>query len=250
LPQVQLYLADCVTKLPEIASESVDAVITDPPYLTDAPAVPIRGRGVAPRKTESVSVGVPWGYHLDWIDAVGRLKPKHWIVFCNYKMLGSIQSRIEQYAKTSCLFVWRKSNAPNMTRHVPRFDCEFILWARSKKATCMRMREFGSMVIEVPMLQAGCFATERILKKGSKKAAHPAQKPLAVVRPFIERLTDIGQVILDPFMGTATTGVACIQTGRNFVGIEIGREYFDIAQERIAEALEKAKEPQQMELEV
>ncbi len=92
------------------------------------------------------------------------------------------------------------------------------------------------MVIEVPMPQAGCFATERILCPGSKKAAHPTQKPIAIVRPFIERLTEAGQMVLDPFAGTATTGVACVQTGRSFIGMEIDPHYFAIAQKRIAEA--------------
>jgi len=52
----------------------------------------------------------------------------------------------------------------------------------------------------------------------------------------IERATEPGQIILDPFMGSGTTGVACVQTGRNFIGIEIDADYFAIAERRIAEA--------------
>jgi DNA modification methylase len=56
------------------------------------------------------------------------------------------------------------------------------------------------------------------------------------MRAIIERYTNEGDIILDPFMGSGTTGVACVQTGRNFIGIEISEEYFRIAEKRIAEA--------------
>jgi len=210
-------------------------VVTDPPYLTGNAQVPIRGRGVAAPRCDTDSVGLPWGYSLDWIDAAARLEPLHWVVFANYRMLGGLITKLEQYANLSCVFAWRKSNAPRMARPVPRLDCEFIFWARSEAATCGQMREFTSMVIDVPMPQAGCFASERILCADSMKAAHPTQKPLDVVRPFVERLTD-AQTILDPFMGTGTTIEACAWADKAAVGIEIDPDYFAIAEKRITEA--------------
>jgi len=231
---VRLYLGDCLDVLRTLPDRSVDAVVTDPPYLTGDARVPIRGHGVVDRQKDSVSVGLPWGYSLDWLHAVARLRPHHWVVFCNYRMLGGICSMLEQYAEVSTVFTWRKSNAPRMTRPVPRLDTEFIVWARAKGATCGRMGEFESAVLDVPMPQAGCFASERILAAGSGKAAHPCQKPIAVVRPFIDRLPVA--TVLDPFMGSGTTGIACIQTGRRFIGIEIEPAYYAIAEKRIAEA--------------
>ena len=65
---------------------------------------------------------------------------------------------------------------------------------------------------------------------------HPSPKPIDYMRKLITRLTDDGDTILDPFMGSGTTGVACVQTGRNFIGIEIDPGYFAVAQKRIAEA--------------
>lgn len=232
-----LYLGDCLEVLPTLAQ--VDAVVTDPPYLTDNSKVPIRGRGVSARKHDTLSVGVPWGYSLDWIEAIPDVR--QWIVYANYKMLGGLIVELEQRAKLSTVFVWRKSNAPRMTRPVPRLDCEFIVWARSHDATCGRMGLFDSMVLDVPMPQAGCFATERVIEPGTGKAAHPCQKPLAVVRPFIERL-DV-TTVLDPFMGSGTTGVACVQTGRKFIGIEIDPTYFDIACRRIEAAQQQLHLP-------
>ncbi len=65
---------------------------------------------------------------------------------------------------------------------------------------------------------------------------HPTEKPLPLMQHIIETSTREGDTILDPFMGSGTTGVACVQTGRNFIGIEIDEAYFDIAERRIAEA--------------
>ena len=234
MTDVTLHLGDCIDYMRTMDAGSVDAVVTDPPYLTGDTQVPIIGAGVTRRILDSASVGMPWGYDLDWIDAAAKLKPSHWIVFANYKMLATLLPALERYASIACVFVWRKSNAPQMTRPVPRLDSEFVVWAKSAGAKNGRMFEFDSMVLDVPMPQAGCFATERILIPRSGQAAHPTQKPIKVVSPFIERLPIT--TVFDPFMGSGTTGVACVRTGRNFIGCEIDPTYYAIAQRRIAEA--------------
>ena len=231
---VELHLGDCLDVMRGMDDGSVDAVIADPPYLTGDARVPIRGRGVVARRTESESVGIPWGYSVEWMHEAARLMPKHWIVFCHYLMLGDVCSILARYAKVSAVFTWLKRNAPRMTRPVPRLDTEFIVWARANGARCGRMGEFTSTVIDVPMLQAGCFATERILKPDSGEAAHPCQKPLAVVQPFVDRLPI--KSVLDPHMGTGTTGVACVRAGRRFIGVDNDPVSYAIAERRIAEA--------------
>lgn len=65
---------------------------------------------------------------------------------------------------------------------------------------------------------------------------HPTEKPVLLMERLVEMLTPEGGVVLDPFMGSGTTGVACVQTGRNFIGMEIQEEYFRMAEHRIAEA--------------
>ena len=232
---VTLYRGDCVEFMRALPGGAVDAVVTDPPYLTGDARVPIIGHGVARRILDSESVGLPWGYDLSWVNVVARLNPAHWIVFANYKMLASLLAALERHAEIACVFVWRKSNAPRMTRPVPRLDSEFIVWAKSTKATNGRMCDFDSMVLDVPMPQAGCFASERITKVGNGQAAHPTQKPFRVVAPFVKRLPC--STVLDPFLGSGTTGVACVRTGRKFIGCEIDPAYFDIAVKRISDAL-------------
>lgn len=241
----ELLLGDCLQILPTLPSGSIDAVITDPPYFTRQSNVPIRGNSAGPVHEQTRSVGLPWGYNLEWIDVVAKLEPKHWFVFCIGQMLSTLLPALERHARFGEVFVWRKTNASPMARNVPRLDCEFVLWMKHHKANNVRAREFRSLVIDAPFPQAGCFATERILMSDSKKAAHPTQKPLAVVTPFVERFTNAGATVLDPFAGSGTTGVACLKTGRNFIGIEIDPHYHAIASKRLADAA-----PQPMLLEV
>ncbi len=228
-----LYNADCLNVAPTLAG--VDAVITDPPYLTADSQVKLGGKGVTPVRVESHAVGMPWGYSLDWVDVVAQLNPKQWVIYCNSYMLGGLITKLEAYTKFGTVFVWRKSNAPVPTRNVPRFDCEFIVWVKQHGATNVRARHFDSQVIDVPMPQAGCFAVERITVNGGR-AAHPTQKPLKVVSPFVRNLTEPGWTILDPFAGTGTTGVAALLEGRRFIGIEIDEGYCAIARKRIEDA--------------
>ena len=94
-------------------------------------------------------------------------------------------------------------------------------------------------MFDIPMLQAGCFATERILNKDGS-TTHPTQKPELLMRQLLKVG---GDTILDPFMGSGTTGVACVQTGRNFIGCEISPEYFRIAEKRIREAQAQPRIP-------
>ena len=230
-----LHEGDCMDILPTLAAGSIDAVVTDPPYLTADSQVKLGGKGVAHVHVQSSAIGMPWGYSLDWVDAVAPLQPKQWIVYCNSYMLSGLIAKLEQYAKFGTVFVWRKSNAPVPTRNVPRFDCEFIVWAKRYDTNNVRARDFTSQVLDVPMPQAGCFAQERIVVNGGK-AAHPTQKPLKVVTPFVRNLTEHGWTILDPFAGSGTTGVACIMEGRNFIGIELDPHYCRIARNRMEDA--------------
>jgi DNA modification methylase len=72
--------------------------------------------------------------------------------------------------------------------------------------------------------------------RDAEAVGHPHQKPLRVMRWLVDLCAPPAAAILDPFMGSGTTGVACVQTGRKFIGIEIDPGYFEIAKKRISEA--------------
>jgi site-specific DNA-methyltransferase (adenine-specific) len=234
MTDVQLIHGDCLDVLPTLDVGSVDAIVTDPPFLTGNSGVRLSLPGVGKVHNATDTVGQPWGYSLDWVDAAARLRPAHWVVFAHFKMLGGLCSAIERHAEISAVFAWRKVNAPFMVRPIPRLDCEFIVWARRVGEPTGRMGEFRSLVIDVPMAQAGVMAVERLCEKGSGRAFHPCQKPLAVIQPFVDRLP--AATYLDPFAGTGTTGVACLKAGRECILVEREARYIPVIRHRLADA--------------
>jgi site-specific DNA-methyltransferase (adenine-specific) len=228
---ITIYHADCRDILPHL--KPVDLVLTDPPYKMRGGNVLIKGYGVAPAKKDYSSIGEPWGFSLDWI---GKLRTNHAVIFCNSYMIGGISACIENAMVPVCIFVWKKPNVPPNIRNTPKWDCEFISWFKIPSETNRLALNFKSQLLVVPALQAGCFASERILNgAGDKTAAHPTQKPIGLIRPFIENIGIPESTILDPFMGSGTTLVAAKQLGRKAIGIEIEEKYCEIAVQRLAQ---------------
>jgi site-specific DNA-methyltransferase (adenine-specific)/modification methylase len=202
----ELYLGDCLEVMPTI--ENVDAVVTDPPY----------GIGENSKKNKSRGgLAKPNDYgDYDWDNVSvenlyrhitsARSRSKYQIIFGgNYYDL----------PPTSCWLVWDKLNGNNDFA-----DCE-LAWTNLKQAVRVKRHLWNGM------LRAG---EERNVKR-----VHPTQKPIEVMRWCIEQIPAC-QTILDPFMGSGTTGVACVKLGRKFIGIELEEKYFDIACKRIEDA--------------
>jgi DNA modification methylase len=197
-----LYLGDCMDILPTLPK--VDAVITDPPY-----GINENSKKVASRR----KLAAPKDYgDFDWDKApppnalieLIRTKGQHQAFFGgNYFTL----------PPTSCWLVWDKLNGDNDFA-----DCE-LCWTNWPKAVRRLQWRWNGMI-----------------RQGNEERYHPTQKPLEVMKWVIE-LCPKADTILDPFMGSGTTGVAAIQLGRKFIGIEREPKYFDIACQRIEQAV-------------
>ena len=196
---IQLYLGDCLEILPTLESGSVDAVITDPPYG--------RSNGIGDwrsttRKSTKFTEQFGWDEDLpsemlEWIAA-----QEAWIVwggnyFCD--ILGPCKAPL----------MWHKKQKWNGS------DFE-LAWTRGIRGA------------------SDTFWLSRVVAYTQEEKLHPTQKPTPLMLWCLEKLD--AQTILDPFMGSGTTGVACVKTGRNFIGIEIDPDYYAIAEKRIAEA--------------
>lgn len=229
---VELICGDCLDVMKSLPDGSVDAVVTDPPFvgLKGGYERDVQYGGVATAPNNRASVGDEWVASWDWLDAAWRVCRYGMLVFCSFH---SIEGPITQLpnAKRMGLLTWYKRNAAPQGKNVPRYSTEFV-WMLSKQPG-LKWDAFKTTMFDIPFPPAGCFASERVLEEGTKRAAHPTQKPLELM---IELLACNPASVLDPFMGTGTTGVACVQTGRNFIGIEIDPTYYAIAQKRIAEA--------------
>jgi len=206
---VTLYLGDCREILPTLGK--VDAVVTDPPYGIGEAA------GKAKTRTSGFTAKIK-GQHVrdygddDWDDepidpatmALVRAAGRWAIIFGgNYYEL----------PPTPCWLVWDKLNGDTDFA-----GCE-LAWTNMPKA-----------VRRIQFLWNGALRGNK-----EKRGDHPTQKPLEVMRWCIGHLPSGSRTIIDPFMGSGTTGVAAVSLGRKFIGIERSEKYFDAACRRITE---------------
>ena len=207
--RVTLINADCLDVLPLIEAGSVDAVVTDPPYETaythPGPGMPVSGRYSSRRLAEPVK-----GYDV----AFNPVPLLAWPCV----LFGA-----DQYASTlpsgGVFHVWDKSHSGGPS---DSFSDVEIIW------TSWRCARIVIRYLWKGVCQDG--------EKGRKKH-HPSQKPEAVMEQCITLSRAEG--VLDPYMGSGTTGVACVRLGRRFIGIEIEPKYFAIAVKRIKAELRK-----------
>lgn len=196
-----LYLADCTHVLPTLSH--VPALVTDPPYG---------------RRRTSGGVGkfgsMKWGGSRDlrWDD-----EPPHPHL---------LQAAI---AKADHHIIWG-ANFFNLGIA----QC-FLVW---DKGACFRNRKFSEAEIAWTSLDLNVkvLTYDPLARRAYKGKVHPTQKPIAVMLWCLSLLPRGCHTVLDPFMGSGTTGIACIETGRRFVGIEREEPFFDDACERIARA--------------
>ena len=223
-----LYLGDCMEILPTLGK--VDAVITDPPYFGLTGGMQFINGGVAADSSaKNISIGDEWSASLEWMNLAWPLCSGPFVVFCSYQSVAEVRQAIQK--KPVALFTWHKRNSPAHPANLPRWtDEQAWAWQNGGKAN---WRVFTSTMIDMPKLASGCMATERLIDSVGK-TSHPTQKPVALMAKFVEVSTG---TILDPFMGSGTTGVAAIQLGRKFIGIEREPKYFDIARTRIEQAV-------------
>lgn len=213
---VTLYNADCLDILKTLPDGSVDAVVTDPPY----------GIGVARYGSFGVGAKSKMGSYAisDWddqplsmeqFDEIKRVSK--WQVIFGFNHLSHV------LPPTKSVIVWDKKLKNDWDDSFS--DCEIAWTNLSIPARVYRHLWIGA-----------CRQSET--GKGQGKV-HPTQKPIALMEWIIKKYSKPGDTILDPFMGSGTTGVACVQTGRNFIGVELDPGYFAIAEKRIADATGK-----------
>lgn len=198
-----LYLGDCRDILPSLPR--VDAVVTDPPYgIGEARSGNSSRSALATSRDYGDSAWDDEPINAETIAEVVA-KAKYSVIFGgNYYNL----------PPTSCWLVWDKENGNNDFA-----DCE-LAWTNIPKAV-RRIRYMWH-----GMLRAN----------GEQRGDHPTQKPIGVMKWAIGHVPSPAESILDPFMGSGTTGVAAVSMGRNFIGIEREEKYFTVACRRIEDA--------------
>lgn len=211
-----LYMGDCMEILPTLGK--VDAVITDPPYSANTHKMAKTNKGVGHEKTIITFAAIS-GEQFDCVMAACLAASDGWVVAtCDYKHA----ARYYEAAEFVRLGAWVKPNPmPQISADRPGQGFETVLILHSGKTTKRWNRGGGAGVWICPT-----HANSEV----------PTQKPLALLSSFVADFTQEGATIADPFMGSGTTGVAALQQGRSFIGIECEERHFDIACKRMEQA--------------
>jgi len=195
---VTLYLGDCLTVLPTLETGSVDAVITDPPY------------GIAKIWKGGASHG--WG-----VARFATPTRNAWDI----KPPKEIFDEILRVGKTSVIWGGNYFDLP--------LSRGWLVWNKPERGFSLSEAELAWTSKDCPIRVYDCHRSDN-------GREHPTQKPLSLMKWCIENYSEVGDIIIDPFMGSGTTGVAAVQLGRRFIGVEIDPTYFAIAEKRIRQA--------------
>ena len=199
---VELHLGDCLEVMKSMPDKSVDAIITDPPYGLNVEY----GSFVDTKENLSALIA-------QFMPELNRLSDRI-LIFCG-------NGNQHLYPAPDWTLCW----------HIPAGN-GYNRWGFT---TWQPILAYGK-----PYRPKGrAYPDSFSMSPKSDKNGHPCPKPDKLMIAIVERYTKVGDTILDPFMGSGTTGIACVQTGRNFIGIEIDPEYFAIAERRIKEAQEQ-----------
>jgi site-specific DNA-methyltransferase (adenine-specific)/modification methylase len=148
--------------------------------------------------------------------------------FCSYNLMGKWHEIFDPLFDTFQFFVWHKTNpVPKIRKAGFLNSCELIVCMWNKGHTW----NFGKQSEMHNFFEGSiCMGQERI-----KNPKHPTQKPVNLLKHLIKIATNEGDIVLDPFMGVGSTGVAAVEIGRRFIGIEIDEAYFEAAKKRLDE---------------
>ncbi|MCU6243835.1 site-specific DNA-methyltransferase [Enterobacter ludwigii] len=229
-----LYCGDCMEILPHLGM--ADALITDPPYSSGGMTIGAKSQQPGSKYVNSKKYAEFYGDNRDtrsWVmwmtlwlgQAFSRLHDNSYVMlFSDWRQLPSTTDALQAGG-----FLWRgvvpwNKTASSRAPHTGYFrhQCEYIVWG--SKGPLKKSAHGGPW---------SGLITQRVIPQEKQ---HMTAKPLALMSELIRPVTPSG-IILDPFMGSGTTGVSAVESGRGFIGIELSTEYFDIACTRIEKAL-------------
>ena len=241
----KIICGDCLKVMKDIPDSSIDLVLTDPPYNISEGTVPIydtRYKQRGHKKSRKIQLDAEWDKFSDkdfldmmygFIDEVRRvLKPSgSFICFTSDRYLSFLRSYIRKNMIYRQTCVWIKSNPVPQMRKVKFMHATELFFTVNKEKGHDSFRwENGQ--------RANVFYHPIV--GGKERTKHPTQKPLWLMSELIKYYTKgENNIVLDPFLGSGTTAVACKMLNRKFIGIEISPEYCEIARKRIKSIPEK-----------
>ena len=254
----KIYLGDCIKIMDKaIDKDSIPLIYADPPYNLSGKSLNLVNNKTGGAFYKMNEEWDTWDYdkYIDfseqWIEKSHRiLKPNGSLyISCTYHNIAEIIIAAKKIGfKINNVITWFKINAmPNITKRTFTHATEYVCWFvkgnnwkfnyekmkeinphRTQEGQRKQMRDFLDF-IELPIVQG----KER-LKGSNGRAIHPTQKPEKLMEVIIEASSDKGDIVLDPFFGTGTTGIVASRLMRKWIGIEVNKDYFKIASARLS----------------
>ena len=223
---MKIILDDCYKKLRKISDSSIDLILTDPPYnLANYSTGNIKAdwrktlnNDIARWDKETLNIDLLKNEFLRILKPTGNI-----FIFTAYNLLGEWHRVLDPIFDSFQIMIWHKTNPPPKLRRAGFLNsCEIIccMWNKGHTWNFTTQKEMHNF-IETPI----CMGKERL--------KHPTQKPVRVLKHILKIASNEGDLVLDPFMGVGSTGVACKEMEQNFIGIEIDKEYVTLANKRI-----------------
>ena len=214
-----------------IPDNSIDLIVTDPPY-----DLMLGNGGTIKEKFNTIINDLPKDNLVDGYDIVKFnkefvriMKGINIYIWCNKLQIPDyFNFYVNELGCKFEIICWHKSNA------IPAFHNKYL----SDTEYCLYFHK-GAYLNPASYEEALTYYFAPINLKDKKKFKHPTIKPIDVIRRLIRNSSKEGDTIFDPFMGSGTTGVGCVEENRNFIGCEINTEYFNIAKERIEHTVKK-----------
>ena len=223
MSNIILYNDDCLNIFKTIEDNSIDLIVTDPPYKTitggdtnsekyERPKGMLGGNRKLFKYQNNIKI-------VEWMPELFRIlkNETHAYIFTNsLNLIEMLNTAIEVGFQLHNLLVWEKNNCTPSQFYMK--NCEYVLFLRKGNAKWIN--------------NIGNSKTVHLFNNVVNKS-HPTEKPVDLLKYYIANSSNDGDLVLDPFMGVGSTGVACKELNRNFIGIEIDKEYYDIAEGRI-----------------
>ena len=229
---IKLLKGDCLIEMDKLIADGVkvDAIITDPPYEFKDGGF---GGGVGEISKRSLKSDIDNEKLHQSLDMESLfedyykylLKKVNVVSFCTERMLNKYVNYCEKNNYYYTVLVWNKTNPTPLCNNRYLNSIEFIIHIREKGVKILGNYHSKGKVYTSP-----------VNKKDKKEFKHPTIKPIELIEKFLLNHTEENELVLDPFMGSGTTGVACKNLNRNFIGIEKDNNYFNIAEKRIKKA--------------
>lgn len=220
----KIYNGDCLELMKYLPNKSIDLVVTDPPYEIET-----SGAGIYKQADKQYVKELNFmkdGFSTEILDELCRvLKNINIYFFCSQKQIIPL---LDYFVKgKQCnynIISWHKTNPIPACGNKYLTDTEFILFFREKG-----VRVYGEFSTKFT------YYVTPLNQKDKKLWGHPTVKPLHIVQNLIINSSKEGDLVLDPFIGSGTTAVACFNTGRNYIGFEKDSLFCGIAEKRIGE---------------